>query len=864
MTGLRCLLNGIPWLAIFWLAMPVVARAKPKPVIPVITAAPPKNVDATRGDVLKLSVKFKANKNLVQQVKWVLRSQSLVCRDAECTLRTSAIRPGSHAVYVIVFDESGSDSVKFDLRIDEPQKGRTSTIVKVVPEPVTAERREEDQPATEASRFFAKHDVVPIQGRTYAHSRSVVNVIGQSGEKCEGADTLRTGSPGMLRFALPGADESWLMEGSMVKLRGKPGSRAVARLERGTIRSRALNNIDPGWDVAAGGYVFRGDARRDIVVQRLPGDEIIVTALRGTFRIHTEATFKGAADEETFFKISQGSMIRLKVTNASASQDPSRPDPAGSPAEQDSVAAIVRATTPQYLTRRDNADPANSIFIRNRKPSSLDEANKIARTALDNDDPWVAIEPLLFRLDEAAKNSEASYLTGRSYVEMMLLPEGEQWLQKSLEAANNDGAVNDARIMLGVLSYKRRAWFNAATFFNSANMDSWLRDPKLGGERAYFAGKSCALGEQRSCAKRLLPRAAKEGPTPAAREEARLLMKKLDRLPGYTRFAGLTVGYNSNIFGLAKPGDKSSLPEGISKNQTGLWRLSGGFQSRSSALDELPQDDQNRFGLAFNVNVDRGGYFDSGATNYALSTYTGDLGIFYTRAAKKPERDAASGAEPAMDIGMHAYVLTGGVGSQRVHDEGGGGITLSLPWMLGLDLGYRQGRVVDPQPELEHRIEYLTGEPSKSADDTGKITRISLRLVPMGPNSLTGEPKGTSQVAIESERVHATRQNDPTGTGPVTTFRPTLVISRKVLENAAMSLIGGTESITRDISQADSLATGLPLTQSKFLFGITFKANLSPVTSLDVDARQITSSSSGSSATSFKRSVATVGTRFEF
>ncbi len=864
MTGLRRLLNHTSWLAICWLAIPCIARAKAGPVVPVITAAPPKIVEAKRGDVLKLKVRFKADKNLTQQIKWVIRSQSLVCRDAECTLRTSAIRPGSHAIYVIVFDESGSDSVKFDLKVEEAEKGRTPAIKAIAPEAITEQRREEDQRDEEGAGFFAKHDVVPMQGRTYSHSRSAVRVIGQSGEKFEGSDTLRTGSPGMLRFTMPGADESWLMEGSMVKLRGKTGSRGIARLERGTIRSRALNNVDPGWDVAAGGYVFRGDAKRDIVVQRLPGDEILVTALRGNFRIHTEATFKGQADEETFFKISQGSFIRLKAINAATSTDPSRPESAGSPAERDAVATIIRATTPHYLAKRELGGTANSIFIRNRKPGSLADANKMARSSLESGDPWMAIEPLLFRLDDAAKNSEASYLIGSSYVEMMLLPEGEQWLQKSLEAANNDGAVNDARIMLGILNYMRRSWFNAATFFTSANMDSWLRDPKLGGERSYFAGKSCALGEQRACARKLLPRAAKDGPTPAAREEARLLMKKLDRLPGHTRFAGLKVGYNSNIFGLEKPGDTASLPEGLSKNQTGLWNLSGGLQSRSSATDELPQDDQNRFGLEFNVNLDRGGYFDSEATNYALSTYTGDLGVFYTKAGKNPAPEATSGTEPAMDLGLHAYLLVGGVGGQRVHDEGGGGIKLSVPWLLGLDVGYRQGRVVDPQPELEHRIEYLTGEPSKSADDTGKISRIFMRLIPMGPNSLVGEPNGTSQFAIEAERVHATRQTDPTGTGPLTILRPAMLISRKVLENAVMTLNTGTESITREITDADALATGLTLNQSKILFGITFKASLSQSLALDVDARQITSSSSGSNATTFKRTIATVGTRFEF
>jgi hypothetical protein len=864
MTGWNWLLRRIWWLAIPWLAIQPVARAAPATKAPVITAGPPKTVEAMRGDVVKLRIKFKANNNLVQQVKWVIRSQSLICRDVVCTLRTSTVQPGSHAIYVVVFDESGSDSLKFDLKVTEPEKGRTPKIVQVVPEVVSDDRRKEDRPETTSTAFFAKHVAVPAVGRAYSHSRAVVRVMGQGGESLEGSDTLRTGSPGMLRFALPGADESWILDASTLKLRGRPGSRGIARLERGTIRSRAINNADPGWDVAAGGYVFRGDGKRDLVVQRLPGDEILVTALRGNFRIHTEATFKGQADEETFFKIRAGAMIRLRALNAATGADPSRPEEAGSPAEQEAVAAIIRRTTPQYLAKRDSAGVDLPPFIRNRKPTSLDEAIKSARTALDGEDPWLGLEPILYRLDEAGNSSEASYLAGRSYVEMMLLPEGEQWLQKALEAANNERAVNDARIMLGFLNYKRRSWFNAATYFTSANLDAWLQDPRLGGERSYIAGKSCALGEQRSCARRSLPRASKEGPTPSAREEARLLLKKLDLLPGHTRFASLRLGYNSNIFGLEKPGDTESLPEGLSTNQTGLWIVSGGLASRSSASDELPQDDQNRFGLEFNLDLERGGYFNAAATNYARSTYKGHLGVFYTKASKPKATENTSGSEPALDLGIHAYVIVGGVGSQRVHDEGGAGITLSLPWMMGLDLGYRQGRVVDPQPELEHRIEYLTGEPSKSADDTGTISRTSLRVVPIGPNSLVGEQKGTSQVAIEAGRTHASRQNDPTGTGPVTIIRPALLVSRKVLENAVMTLDLGTETITRDISAADSLAMALPTSQSKTVLGLQFRANLTNAISMDLDAHHFISSSTGSGSSSFKRSIATLGTRFEF
>lgn len=833
-------------------------------VTPRITAAPPKVVQVTRGDVVKLRVDYKANRDLVQQVKWVIRSQSMVCRDATCTLRTSGIRPGSHAVYVVVFDDSGSDSLKFDLQVRELAKGEKARQVTVTPEAVSDDRRIDDGDGADTAQFFMRHVMIPVQGRAYSHSRSEVRVVGQGGEAIGKTDTLRTGTPGLLRISLPGADESWLLDGSLLRLRGRAGSRGTARLERGTIRSRALNNVDPGWDLAAGGYVFRGNGQRDIVVKRLPGDEILVAVLRGDVRVHTETTVKGQADEEAFFRITPGSMIRLRTITGATGQDPSRPVIAGTPGEQEIIAQIIRLTTPQYLAKRENADATRSAFIRNRKPVSLDDAAKMARASLASGDAWLAIEPLLFRLDEAAKQPAASYLVGRSYVEMLLLREGEEWLTKSLELSDQGTSANDARIMLGNLNYKRKAWSAAALYFTAANLDAWISDPKLGGERSFIAGKSCALGEKRSCARNLLPRAAREGSSPSARDEARLLLKKLDLLPGHTRQAGIRIGYNSNIFGLTNPGDDTMLPEGVKSNQTGSWNAFVGIESRSMASDETLTDDQNRLGLEFKADISRSGYAKDDVTDYAISTYQGQLGLFYTLAAK-PEPDAPSSArEPLMDFVLNGYLMMGGVGRQRVHDEAGAGVRFRLPWLLGLDLEYRKGRAVDPQPDLEHRIDYLTGEPSASADDTGAISRLHMRFVPIGPNSLTGEDRGASHFVIEAGTINVQRESFPDGTGPLRLLQPRLHASRKVLDQAVTTFTLGTDIITRDITATAANSLGLPQRQTKSLVGVNFSVDVSQFVTIDLDARHYISTSSGSSTGSFKRTVATLGTIWDF
>ncbi|NBQ55029.1 MAG: hypothetical protein EBU49_15815 [Proteobacteria bacterium] len=275
-------------------------------------------------------------------------------------------------------------------------------------------------------------------------------------------------------------------------------------------------------------------------------------------------------------------------------------------------------------------------------------------------------------MDDVAKDREASYLIGRSYVEMLLLPEGEEWLQKALVAPtsekikNSSKSTDSAQIMLGILNYKKKSWSSAAANFTAANLEAWLKEPDLAGERAYMVGKACALGEYRHCAKVYLSRAAVDRVTAEGKSEARNLLKKIDVLPGSTWSSRLRIGYNSNIFGLKNPGSKDALPEGANHNQTGFALGSLALSSRGSASDELQQDDQDRGGIEFKLNLQKSMYANSDLANYAVSTYEGQLGVFYTRASRKPTSEDSIGSSPFMDLGFNAYMIMGGVPAKPI------------------------------------------------------------------------------------------------------------------------------------------------------------------------------------------------------
>ena len=150
------------WVSAPSLAAPPADLATKSPTLdpPIITAGPPELVSGIRGDVIKLKIEFKSNKSLVPQIKWVIRSQSLVCRDVTCTLKTSGIAPGNHAVYIIVFDDTGSASIRFNLRVRDPAPGESPKEIIVNPGPITEGQKEPaENQNTNPGSFLSRHAV---------------------------------------------------------------------------------------------------------------------------------------------------------------------------------------------------------------------------------------------------------------------------------------------------------------------------------------------------------------------------------------------------------------------------------------------------------------------------------------------------------------------------------------------------------------------------------------------------------------------------------------------------------------------------------------------------------------------------------
>ncbi|MEY4630243.1 MAG: hypothetical protein RIQ81_363 [Pseudomonadota bacterium] len=829
---------------------------------PAIEQGPPKVVDAVQGDVVRMKIQYTADSGRVQQVKWALRSEkskSMICREGTCTLKTSAIKPGSYAIYVVVFDETGSDSIKFDFRLAAAPAKYTPKQVEVP----LIKAGEDVKSAQTAGLPVTGQFVRSIEGRTYAHNRSQVRVVGTSREPLEKLDSIRTGLPGILHFSLTTQDEAWLLDNSLARIVRNSKGRAFVKLERGSLRVRTLRNIDKEWNVTASGYVFTGQSKQDTVVIRLPGDELLVASLRGITRVHKESKVKGEPDPGDFFTIEPGTMVRLQALTGGPTEDPGRPQPAGNDVEVDTVAKIIRKTTPFYLKARSNISQEGESFIQNRKPESLKAANDWARKAVAEDDAWLALESLLYRFDEAAKDPAACYLLGKSYLEIMLYPEAEEWLNRAIEAERtlkDRTMANDARLVLAELAYRRKLWDVAARHFDQADsqaIDAWIRDKARGQDRMFMIGKTCALSERRICAKKYLPTTALNDPRPEVRAEATNLIKKIPVLPGSTARFSLLAGYNSNIFSLKEPGSKDR-PGDAPKNQDGIYTGKFHFDLRSGAHDAMPREEQTRFGLELQVDLEKSGFTTAKMNNFGRSHYDAHAGIFLT-AASRPDKPT-----PSFDGSTYVYITTDGVGPQRVHDEAGGGVRVSVPFLLGLELETRIGRTIDPQPPLEQVLDPLTGEFIAASDDTGTIQRFRLHLVPVGPDSLTGEPRGKVQIALDATATMAKRAEVAGSAGDLTVAGGALTVSQKAVPTGVLAIRAGSEFITRDITEESAAELGTPQERMRTRVGVNYYHEVSQKVHIEVNTDYTIGTAQPESFDGFTRSTATFGLHLEF
>lgn len=217
-----------------------------------------------------------------------------------------------------------------------------------------------------------------------------------------------------------------------------------------------------------------------------------------------------------------------------------------------------------------------------------------------------------------------------------------------------------------------------------------------------------------------------------------------------------------------------------------------------------------------------------------------------------------------MDLGLNAYMIMGGIGSQRVHDEAGAGMNLSLPWLMGTEFLYQNGRTVDPQPSLEHEIDYLTGERSGTADDTSTVSRLLFKVVPFGPHSLTEEPKGSTNITVEGEHLSASRSGPPNGTGAIRLINTKMTMARKVLDRATLRILAGADTLTRTINSDDSETLVSPTKQTKITVGLNYEHALTPFIMIDLATNQGMTTSTPSSIDSFSRTIATAGVRIDF
>jgi hypothetical protein len=279
---------------------------------------------------------------------------------------------------------------------------------------------------------------------------------------------------------------------------------------------------------------------------------------------------------------------------------------------------------------------------------------------------------------------------------------------------------------------------------------------------------------------------------------------------------------------------------------------------RGGAHDQLAKDEQSRFGIAFGVDLEKSGFNTTKMASYGRSDYDGRFGIFFT-APSSP-----GSPTHAFDSTAYVYMATSGIGSQRVHDEAGGGLRISMPSLLGMDLDSRFGRAIDPQPTLDQILDPLTGEYIAASDDTGSITRFKLHLVPFGPDSLTGEFRGRRQLSIDASMTNAKRGDLAGNSGDLQITMAQIKLAQKAVDNGVLSILAGSEQIKRTLTEDESLELGVPLQRTRTKAGLNYYQEVNQAMHIEAATDYTIGTAQPSSFEGFTRSTASIGFHLQF
>jgi tetratricopeptide (TPR) repeat protein len=640
-----------------------------------------------QGDKLSLQVEAEGRKLLY---RWV-RNYKTICTDAECLFDSAVWGVGTQAVTVVVYNELGSQSLTFNIKVMVRSPERDITTVE--PELIEAK----DIESLAVGDLYVK----AMRGIGYSYVERDIRVIAQLARSLKWLEVLRSHVSGSLIFGVKDQEEHVLSTGGQARL-VTIDNRRVIKLEKGSLRSRQLDpSIAPLWSILLQeGLQIDVDKTGDVGVYARAKGSYEIIAFRGNVRLRT------IDDAGTVKDVTLKAGEMLSVANIKASYgDIEIPN-------SKNTTKMFRETSPQYFAGSPSKERVNGAFIHKdaKKFAGQDvsETLKQAKEYLSKNDPLAALEILLYAPKKSRDSAEWSLRVGECYQNLGIHREAFKYFNAAKEKLGDDPSL--ALIAIGKLMVISRQWQKSLDAFEDVNLEG-SNDKQ---EVLYYQGVAAF--------------------NLAKMNDAKLFFKESIWTPNdkdllTSAYEYLGSAKDSGWFHLKASGrygsDSNVFHWGSGTRTEGYETAKSMYYSGHLDID-LKAFSSDQSELIFGYHLDRRFYFESALKDFSPMDQRffihWSLGI-----GEDSEVDLGADDRSVLRLEIDPYIHLTSLNGERSADIFGIDTSVQMPNVFAgpkLIIGY--ANISDPLPAFDDKVDPILLEPVLPSDRSAKLTQYGL------------------------------------------------------------------------------------------------------------------------------------------
>lgn len=639
------------------------------PSFPEILEHSDTNISVYEGDKIKLDVRVGEGD---YSVTWI-RQRQVLCKTTTCEVDTTKWSYGRHKVVLVVYNNKGSRSVTYQIRVFTREPGQNPVVRQ--PELVTYVARPD---AEGVDDLVAKTQ----RGIVYSYSTDKIQVLAAAPRNLSWNETLKTENKSIVEFGRTSVDQHFLIDAGKIQLAIDATSKRGINLQRGTLRSRQLEKASPAWMIyVENKFEIAADNVGDVLVQRQVRGEkrIVVQTIRGVARV----AIKSKKETKVVY-VPQG--VRMEFYDSG--------DIGEKRILSAEVGKAVYQTTLRYLV--DDGKAKAEEFTLDQKLWRTSEAQrklakpaavKQAREFIADNDPLLAIEVL--KKFSTSEDKEVAITLAEAFFHIGAYGTAEKALDQSY---TEEGRAVEWDLVKSKIWLLKQEYEKVFDLLYDRNVENEKNNTFLyyrGVAQFHLGLYGGAFNDFKDCSELC----GEEGLKGSSRD----FLKVLEEDKWFRAYGFIGIHYQGNLFRLSK----------VESHYRGYANAASGYYSGVGLWTRMYEN--RNFGGYFQFDLSRKDYFDKLLKKFepVYQNFRFDLDF---KMGGLPHK-------PFAKFTVSPYLTMQYFANDRIADHVGSEFSLGFPLvMFQPGMFYQFAKITDPLPVQDDILDPVTFEIVPASD----------------------------------------------------------------------------------------------------------------------------------------------------